>query len=119
MEGIVKVATAAVTTGLNSGVAKLVGDGISQYRLLSKYPKNITAIGLTQWGSLTDETRNRLKRMRSPVDATVNVLSLHDSETLEWNHTHFIMFDNGWLGDYLNDSPRSAFIKAAVDAEGY
>ncbi|CAF1029908.1 unnamed protein product, partial [Didymodactylos carnosus] len=66
MKGIVQVATIAdawiLTTGLNSGVSKLVGDGISSYRLLSKHPKEVVAIGLTQWGSLTDATRKLLKQ---------------------------------------------------------
>ncbi|CAF0798563.1 unnamed protein product, partial [Didymodactylos carnosus] len=42
-------------------------------------------------------------------------LALRDSETLEWNHSHFIMFDNGEMKVYLSDSQRSQFVQAAVD----
>ncbi|CAF1400746.1 unnamed protein product, partial [Didymodactylos carnosus] len=103
-----------LSTGLNSGVSKLVGDGISQYRLLAKYPKDVIAIGLTQWGSLTKDTRNLLKQ-QSKMDVGNKLMNLHDSETLEWNHTHFILFDNGQLKSYMSDSQRSQLVEAAVN----
>ncbi|CAF1576260.1 unnamed protein product [Didymodactylos carnosus] len=125
MKGIVHVATIAdawiLTTGLNSGVAKLVGDGIAQSRLLSKQQKEVIAIGLTQWGSLTEKTRSLFKQICiTENEAEQNIigtklLNLRDSETLEWNHTYSLMFDNGQLNTYLSDYQRSAFVQAAVN----
>jgi hypothetical protein len=49
-----------LTTGLNSGVAKLVGEAISQDRMITGRPNNVVSIGLTKWGCLTERTRNLL-----------------------------------------------------------
>jgi len=50
-----------LSTGLNSGVAKIVGEAISQAETLkSGRDWKITSIGLTKWGTLTEETRNLL-----------------------------------------------------------
>ncbi|CAF0870280.1 unnamed protein product, partial [Didymodactylos carnosus] len=107
-----------LTAGLNNGVSKLVGEGISRYRLLAKHPKRVTAIGLTMWGSLTDDTRELLnEHSKSPSNS--KVLTLGDSETLEWNHTHFLLLDDGQLRGYLSDLQRSSFVQAAVDDRSY
>ncbi|CAF0811289.1 unnamed protein product [Didymodactylos carnosus] len=34
---------------------------------------------------------------------------------LEWNHTHFLLLDDGQLRGYLSDLQRSSFVQAAVD----
>lgn len=55
-----------LTAGVNNGVANLIGEGISHYRLLKEHPKPVTCIGLAQWGSITEEARRELKEA-SPV----------------------------------------------------
>lgn len=34
-----------------------------------------------------------------------------DTRTLDKNHTHFLLLDDGRLDEYLSDKPRSAFVK--------
>jgi hypothetical protein len=49
-----------LTTGLNSGVAKLVGEAILQDRMLNGLSKTVISIGLTKWGTLTERNRELL-----------------------------------------------------------
>lgn len=53
-----------LTAGLNNGISKLVGEGISQYRLLKRHPKQVVCIGMTMWGSINEKTRIELKKLR-------------------------------------------------------
>ncbi len=39
-------------------------------------------------------------------------LSADKGETLEEHHTHFVLLDKGCVNDYLDDKPRSDFVKA-------
>ena len=55
-----------LTAGVKNGVANLIGEGISQYRVLKEHPKLVTCIGLAQWGCITEEARIELKNA-SPV----------------------------------------------------
>ena len=50
-----------LTAGLNNGVSKVVGEGISHYSLLREYPKRVKCIGMTMWGSINENTRVLLK----------------------------------------------------------
>ena len=50
-----------LTTGLNKGVSKLIGQCVHRYRLLSKVSSKPTMIGLTSWGTVTEHTRDVLK----------------------------------------------------------
>ncbi|CAF4191196.1 unnamed protein product [Adineta steineri] len=50
-----------LTTGVNNGVSKLIGEGISHYRLLKPNPNKIVCIGLTKWGTINESTRFELK----------------------------------------------------------
>ena len=46
-----------LTTGLNAGVSKLIGQGINRHILLNEKTSQPTVIGMTNWGVLTDDTR--------------------------------------------------------------
>ncbi len=48
--------------GVNNGVSKLVGEGIAHYRLLTEYPNQVKCIGLTMWGTVSENNRMELKR---------------------------------------------------------
>lgn len=50
-----------LTTGLNKGVSKLIGQSVHRYRLLNEKSSKPTLIGLTSWGTVTEHTRNVLK----------------------------------------------------------
>jgi hypothetical protein len=51
-----------LTNGINTGVSKLVGEGISHYRLLTEDPNKVKCIGLTMWGTVNESIRLELKR---------------------------------------------------------
>jgi hypothetical protein len=47
--------------GVNNGVSKLIGEGISHYRLLRENSDKVKCIGLMTWGALDENTRTELK----------------------------------------------------------
>lgn len=51
-----------LTAGINNGVSKLVGEGISSHRLLQEYSNKVKCIGLTMWGTIDENTRLELKK---------------------------------------------------------
>ncbi|CAF3480800.1 unnamed protein product [Rotaria socialis] len=125
MRGIVDVATIAdawiLTAGLNNGVSKLVGEGISQYRLLKQYPKEVVCIGLTLWGSVSENTRIELKKanqtnsFNKEYERQLPENAKDNRETVDRHHTHCVLFDSGKLNEYLGDGQRSSFVKHICD----
>ncbi|CAF1299340.1 unnamed protein product [Adineta steineri] len=114
-----------LTTGINNGVSKLVGEGIAHYRLLKANPNKIVCIGLTKWGTINGRTRFDLKNANKK-DYELNLFfrRIYDDgddtdETIERNHTHCILFDDGKIGDYLNDGQRDALVKEACEDEDH
>src|ERR1700722_11572871 len=73
-----------LTTGLNSGVSKLIGQSIDRYTLLNEKSLKPTVIGLTRWGTLTERTREVLKWQVELV--TITRLSLLLSSTFSLRH---------------------------------
>ncbi len=51
-----------LTTGINNGVSKLVGEGVAHFRLLKEDSTKMKCIGLTMWGTVNESTRFELKR---------------------------------------------------------
>ncbi|CAF1475583.1 unnamed protein product, partial [Adineta steineri] len=122
--GIIDLATRAdawiLTAGVNNGVANLIGEGISQYSILKQSSKSITCIGLTQWGSITEQTRMKLKQETHDYPEELKSIEQtdpnteEDKEILEPNHTHCLILDNGELNGHLSDRPRAAFVEEAT-----
>jgi len=56
-----------LTTGLNAGVSKLIGQGIDRHILLNENASKPTVIGMTSWGSITDHTRSLLETEVSKI----------------------------------------------------
>ncbi|CAF1003931.1 unnamed protein product [Adineta steineri] len=109
-----------LTTGVNNGVSKLIGEGISHYRLLKANPNKIVCIGLTKWGTINESTRFELKHTTKKYPRVSCHRQISDNEddtdeTIEKNHTHCILFDDGKLSGYLNDGQRDALVKEACD----
>ena len=50
-----------LTTGLNAGVAKFIGQGIKHHRLLNETVSEPTVIGMTSWGTIPAQTRSSLE----------------------------------------------------------
>ncbi|CAF4511049.1 unnamed protein product [Rotaria sp. Silwood1] len=67
--GVIHAATMAnawiLTVGVNNGISKLVGEGISQYRLLQEYANKVKCIGMTMWGTMDEDTHLELKKASS------------------------------------------------------
>ncbi|CAF3987348.1 unnamed protein product, partial [Rotaria sp. Silwood2] len=122
IRGVIDAATMAnawiLTTGINNGVSKLVGEGISHYSLLREYPNKVKCIGMTMWGTINENTRLELKSascINPPLKCERQIPKDvgEDREAIERNHTHCILFDSGKLHDYLSDSQRHQFVTEA------
>ncbi|CAF2738053.1 unnamed protein product [Rotaria sp. Silwood2] len=119
IRGVIDAATLTnawiLTAGINNGVSKLVGEGISHYRLLQEYPNKVKCIGMTMWGTINENTRLEFKNASNGFPKPLCERHIPDNvqeykETIERNHTHCILFDSGRLNGYLNDSPRHQFV---------
>ncbi|CAF1015057.1 unnamed protein product [Rotaria sp. Silwood1] len=120
--GVIHAATMAnawiLTVGVNNGISKLVGEGISQYRLLQEYANKVKCIGMTMWGTMDEDTHLELKKASSGLPSPLCERQIPDNaeeykETIEKNHTHCILFDSGRLYEYLSDSQRHQFVMEA------
>ncbi|CAM4808551.1 unnamed protein product [Rotaria magnacalcarata] len=104
-----------LTNGVNNGVSKLVGEGISHYQLLRENPNKVICIGMTMWGTINDNTHLVLKNSPNRYLSSVSKRQIpeniqEDKETIELNHTHCILFDSGRLNEYYSDLQRHQFI---------
>ncbi|CAF1016322.1 unnamed protein product [Adineta steineri] len=122
IRGIVDAASGTdtwiLTAGINNGVSKLVGEGISHYRLLREYPNKVKCIGMTMWGTVNESTRFELKHTtdtyrREFLHRQISDNTQEDKETIEKNHTHCILFDDGQLSGYLGDTQRHQLVTHA------
>lgn len=65
-----------LTTGLNAGVSKLIGQGVHRHKLLNESASNPILLGITSWGAITDYTRSLLKsQVWRAVEIDQNVLT--------------------------------------------
>ncbi|CAF1102784.1 unnamed protein product [Adineta steineri] len=119
IRGIVDAASGTdtwiLTAGINNGVSKLVGEGISHYRLLREYPNKVKCIGMTMWGTVNESTRFELKHRTNKYPREILYRQISDNiqenkETIEQNHTHCILFDDGQLSGYLGDGQRHGLV---------
>ncbi|CAF3395770.1 unnamed protein product [Rotaria socialis] len=116
-----------LTTGLNSGVSRLIGQGIHRSKLLSNNKWKPVVIGMNSWGTLAEDTRNSLSS-KGPsnqpiiVSPTIQVENGNEAKALDNYHTHFLLLDDGRVNDYLDDNriknylddrPRSTFVQIA------
>ncbi|CAF1622667.1 unnamed protein product [Rotaria sp. Silwood1] len=103
MSGIGQVAATKdvwiLTTGLNSGVSGLIAEGVHRNILLNE----------DIWKPIALENQSTTPQVLGT--------SLHenDDKALDKYHTHFLLLDDGRLKHYLNDGPRSEFVKATCD----
>ncbi|UJR23620.1 hypothetical protein I4U23_026606 [Adineta vaga] len=93
-----------ITSGLNNGAAKLIGEGISRLRALTDTKKSSTLLGISWWGNITRKTRRMVLNLQKddlPSDhnriLTDSFFTFDDkdSHSLEKNHTHFLLLDDG------------------------
>ncbi|CAF0820629.1 unnamed protein product [Adineta steineri] len=101
-----------ITSGLNNGVARLVGEGISQFQALTDTKQSTTLLGISWWGKITRKTRRMVLDLQrenliinnNPINTeTLFSFDNKNSHTFEKNHTHFLLLDDGkYRSQYLN-----------------
>ncbi|CAF4182954.1 unnamed protein product, partial [Rotaria sordida] len=76
------------------------------------------------WGTVTEHTQNVLKWQASrnilyttfahfAGQRAPTTLNYDEEKTLDKNHSHFLLLDNGRVNCYIDDRPRSDFVKSA------
>uniref|UniRef100_A0A8D0EAC1 non-specific serine/threonine protein kinase n=1 Tax=Salvator merianae TaxID=96440 RepID=A0A8D0EAC1_SALMN len=99
-KGLIKAAVTTgawiVTGGVNTGVAKHVGDALREHA--SQSSRKICTIGIAPWGVI--ENRNDLvgRDVVAPYQTLLNPLS--KLNVLNNFHSHFILVDDGTVGKY-------------------
>ncbi|KAG8505318.1 Transient receptor potential cation channel subfamily M member 7, partial [Galemys pyrenaicus] len=99
-KGLIKAAVTTgawiLTGGVNTGVAKHVGDALKEHA--SRSSRKICTIGLAPWGVI--ENRNDLvgRDVVAPYQTLLNPLS--KLNVLNNLHSHFILVDDGTVGKY-------------------
>ncbi|XP_033972566.1 transient receptor potential cation channel subfamily M member 7 isoform X1 [Trematomus bernacchii] len=99
-KGLIKAAVTTgawiLTGGVNTGVAKHVGDALKEH--CSRSSKKICTIGIAPWGAL--ENRNDLigRDIIAPYQTLLNPLS--KLNVLNNLHSHFLLVDDGTVGRY-------------------
>ncbi|XP_008069969.1 transient receptor potential cation channel subfamily M member 7 isoform X1 [Carlito syrichta] len=99
-KGLIKAAVTTgawiLTGGVNTGVAKHVGDALKEHA--SKSSRKICTIGIAPWGVI--ENRNDLvgRDVVAPYQTLLNPLS--KLNVLNNLHSHFILVDDGTVGKY-------------------
>ncbi|XP_068954144.1 transient receptor potential cation channel subfamily M member 7 [Petaurus breviceps papuanus] len=99
-KGLIKAAVTTgawiLTGGVNTGVAKHVGDALKEHA--SRSSRKICTIGIAPWGVI--ENRNDLvgRDVVAPYQTLLNPLS--KLNVLNNLHSHFILVDNGTVGKY-------------------
>ncbi|XP_070688208.1 transient receptor potential cation channel subfamily M member 7 isoform X1 [Pempheris klunzingeri] len=99
-KGLIKAAVTTgawiLTGGVNTGVAKHVGDALKEH--CSRSSKKICTIGIAPWGVI--ENRNDLigRDIIAPYQTLLNPLS--KLNVLNNLHSHFLLVDDGTVGKY-------------------
>lgn len=99
-KGLVKAAVTTgawiLTGGVNTGVAKHVGDALKEH--CSRSSRKICTIGIAPWGVI--ENRNDLigRDIIAPYQTLLNPLS--KLNVLNSLHSHFLLVDDGTVGKY-------------------
>ncbi|XP_019784986.2 transient receptor potential cation channel subfamily M member 7 isoform X6 [Tursiops truncatus] len=99
-KGLIKAAVTTgawiLTGGVNTGVAKHVGDALKEHT--SRSSRKICTIGIAPWGVI--ENRNDLvgRDVVAPYQTLLNPLS--KLNVLNNLHSHFILVDDGTVGKY-------------------
>lgn len=52
------IETWIITSGLNNGAAKLIGEGVARIRALSHKKQDVTLLGIAWWGNIAEKARN-------------------------------------------------------------
>ncbi|XP_057684456.1 transient receptor potential cation channel subfamily M member 7 isoform X2 [Corythoichthys intestinalis] len=99
-KGLVKAAVTTgawiLTGGVNTGVAKHVGDALKEHS--SRSSKKICTIGIASWGVIENRTDLIGRDIIAPYQTLLNPLS--KLNILNSLHSHFLLVDDGTVGKY-------------------
>ncbi|XP_078514890.1 transient receptor potential cation channel subfamily M member 2-like isoform X1 [Lissotriton helveticus] len=94
-----------ITSGCNVGVAKLVGKAAWIFRYRGRGHHEIVTIGIAPWGALHNRDGLIRKEGGLPAKYHVDVNNQGGHLSLDDNHSHFILVDDGTQGDYWARTP--------------
>ncbi|CAF4511710.1 unnamed protein product [Rotaria sp. Silwood1] len=106
-EAAITSGTWIITSGLNNGAAKLIGEGVARLRALVYKKRDVTLVGMAWWGNIAEKARTmvlQLQRKYSRTNSRETILTNtkvpfrfddKDTHALERNHTHFLLLDDG------------------------
>ncbi|XP_077418955.1 transient receptor potential cation channel subfamily M member 7 isoform X1 [Vanacampus margaritifer] len=99
-KGLIKAAVTTgawiLTGGVNTGVAKHVGDALKEH--CSRSSKKICTIGIASWGVIENRTDLIGRDIIAPYQTLLNPLS--KLNVLNNLHSHFLLVDDGTVGKY-------------------
>ncbi len=112
-----------ITSGLNNGAAKLIGEGVARLRALQDTKQSVTLLGMAWWGNIAEKARTMVLELQKEVRKSSGMICLtkespffqnlttndhptfrasipfqfddKDIHSLEKNHTHFLLLDDG------------------------
>ncbi|CAH1239415.1 TRPM2 [Branchiostoma lanceolatum] len=108
------IGTWIITAGMNQCVMKYVGEAIRHSDIIARYKqRKMCAIGIATWGTV--DSRESLGAGLFPAKYREDALRRGENmATLDPNHTHFILVDDGTTGKF-----RGADVKARTRLEEY
>ncbi|XP_049574653.1 transient receptor potential cation channel subfamily M member 7 isoform X8 [Syngnathus scovelli] len=99
-KGLIKAAVTTgawiLTGGVNTGVAKHVGDALKEH--CSRSSKKICTIGIASWGVIENRSDLIGRDIIAPYQTLLNPLS--KLNVLNNLHSHFLLVDDGTVGKY-------------------
>ncbi len=112
-----------ITNAANVGIVQLIGQAIRK-RKLTKLHNKIVAIGVCNYGSVKNindfQRLEQIEKVKRPSatheENLVNVNQTHSGEqSLEMNHTHYILLDDGTLRYYNVGDYRTRLVKTIAN----
>lgn len=116
-DGLMKAAQSTgawiVTGGSHAGVMKLVGEAVRDYSAAHGSRKKVTAIGIAPWGCVSQKNL-LINDGNYTVDYQEPKRIKANETTLDPNHSHFLLVDNGTQHKFATEIPFRAKIEKAI-----
>ncbi|CAM4831903.1 unnamed protein product [Rotaria magnacalcarata] len=129
-EAAITSGTWIITSGLNNGAAKLIGEGVDRLRALVNKKPSMTLLGMAWWGNIAEKARAMVLELQNEESRRENIpfrFDDKDTHSLETNHTHFLLLDDGKyrseqeefrkIINYPKEMQRSDFVTYACSLE--
>lgn len=107
-----------ITGGTNTGVMKLVGEAVRDHLLGHDQKVNVTIIGIVPWGCISGKNalvnKENSDRGLWPAYIKEPFKRERNEATLEPNHSHFLLVDNGTQHNFGTEISLRASIEKAI-----